>query len=122
MVDDFRPFMPVEGLGMCFAIPFGMQETLSKFYRRTGMDVTEYMKKYMRPVPGGAIAWRRSVFSNPEPWEARELIDVAVDIAWESLCSDATPEGPTLEIRKSGSYLVFSLNSDTAQDILERAA
>ena len=122
MVDDFRPFMPVEGLGMCFAIPFGMQKTLSTFYRRTGMDVTEYMKKYMRPVPGGAIAWRRSVFSNPEPWEARELIDVAVDIAWESLCSDATPEGPTLEIRKSGSYLVFSLNSDTAQDILERAA
>ncbi len=122
MVGDFRPFMPVEGLGMCFAIPFGMQETLPTFYRRTGMDVTEYMKKYMRPVPGGAIAWRRSVFSNPEPWEARELIDVAVDIAWESLCSDATPEGPTLEIRKSGSYLVFSLNSDTAQDILERAA
>lgn len=122
MVGDFRPFMPVEGLGMCFAIPSGMQEILSTFYRRNGMDVTEYMKKYMRPVPGGAIAWRRSVFSNPEPWEARELIDVAVDIAWESLCSDATPEGPTLEIRKSGSYLVFSLNSDTAQDILERAA
>ena len=86
------------------------------------MDVSEYMRKYMRPVPGGAIAWRRSVFANPEPWDARELIDVAVDIAWEALCSDATPEGPTLEIRKSGSYLVFSLNADTAQDILERAA
>jgi len=122
MEGHFRRFTPVGCPGMCFANPQGMQETLSTFYRRTGMNVSEYMRKYMRPVPGGAIAWRRSVFSNPEPWEARELIDVAVDIAWESLCSDASPEGPTLEIRKSGSYLVFSLNTDTAQDILERAA
>ena len=107
---------------MCFAIPEAMQETLSQFYRRTGMDLTEYLHKYMRPVPGGAIAWRRSVFSDPEPWDAKELIDTAVDIAWETLCPSGGLESPTLEIRKSGSYLVFSLNSDTAQEILRQAA
>ena len=76
----------------------------------------------MRPVPGGAIAWRRSVFSDPEPYEAKDLIDVAVDIAWETLCPDESLEGPALEIRNSGSYLVFSLNSDTVHEILNKAA
>ena len=86
------------------------------------MEPEVYLRKYMRPVPGGAIAWRRSVFSDPDPYESRELIDVAVDIAWETLYPDSTLEEPTLEIRKSGSYMVFSLNTDTADDILRRAA
>lgn len=119
---EFSLYPQLVSRGMCFAIPEAMQETLSQFYRRTGMDVTEYLHKYMRPVPGGAIAWRRSVFSDPEPWDARELIDCAVDIAWETLCPAGGLESPTLEIRKSGSYMVFSLNSDTAQEILRRAA
>jgi len=86
------------------------------------MDAESYLRKYMRPVPGGAIAWRRSVFSDPEPFEARELIDTAVDIAWETLGGYGVHEGPALEIRKSGSYLVFSLNADTAEEILRKVA
>ena len=107
---------------MCFVFLPVMQETLSHIYRRLGMEAELYLRKYMRPVPGGAIAWRRSVFSDPDPYESRELIDVAVDIAWETLCPGSTLEGPNLDIRKSGSYLVFSLCADTAEDILRRAA
>jgi hypothetical protein len=86
------------------------------------MDAESYLRKYMRPVPGGAIAWRRSVFSDPDPFGARELIDMAVDIAWETLGGYGVHEGPSLDIRKSGSYLVFSLNADSAEEILKKAA
>jgi len=39
----------------------------------------------MRTVPGGAIAWRRSIFEECRKWDPEELIDAAVDIAWETL-------------------------------------
>jgi hypothetical protein len=107
---------------MSFVFPLAMQETLSHFYRQTGMDAESYLRKYMRPVPGGAIAWRRNLFSESNPFDPRELIDTAVDIAWDTLGGIGVHEGPALEIRKSGSYLVFSLNADTAEDILRKAA
>jgi len=107
---------------MWFVFPLAMQETLSHFHRRTGMDTESYLRKYMRPVPGGAIAWRRKVFSDTSPFDARDLIDTAVDIAWDTLGGVGVHEGPSIDIRKSGSYLVFSLNADTAEDILRKAA
>lgn len=71
------------------------------------MDAESHLRKYMRPVPGGAIAWRRSIFLEPAPYTACELIDLAVDIAWEILKNSSTSDQWFLEVRKSGSYLVF---------------
>jgi hypothetical protein len=86
------------------------------------MDAESYLRRYLRPVPGGAIAWRQSVFADPEPFSARELIDLAVDIAWETLAPAGTTKSPSLEIRRSGSYLVFSLSAETAGKTPRKAA
>ncbi len=102
----------------------------------------------MRTVPGGAIAWRRSIFEDCRKWKAGELIDSAVDIAWETLYSEDVEEPnnatryfnvhaitagldvasaeekkrPDMVIRRSGSFIVFSLRSDITPQFLNQAA
>ncbi|TDI76978.1 MAG: hypothetical protein E2O84_01655 [Bacteroidetes bacterium] len=87
----------------------------------------------MRTVPGGAIAWRRSIFEECRKWDTTELIDKAVDIAWETLYSDAESSirrenkrtrfaKTDLVIRRSGSFIVFSLRSDVVPQFLNQAA
>ena len=88
----------------------------------------------MRTVPGGAIAWRRSIFEDCRKWDAEELIDTAVDIAWDTLFPDpednaaagdtknVLAEKPALVIRRSGSFIVFSLRSDFVPQFLNQAA
>lgn len=87
----------------------------------------------MRTVPGGAIAWRRSIFEECRKWDATELIDKAVDIAWDTLYSEAEStmrrqskrariSKSDLVIRRSGSFIVFSLRSDVVPQFLNQAA
>jgi hypothetical protein len=87
----------------------------------------------MRTVPGGAIAWRRSIFEECRKWEPTELIDKAVDIAWDTLYSEAESamragsehvgiSKNDLVIRRSGSFIVFSLRSDVVPQFLNQAA
>lgn len=102
------------------------------------METLEYLYNCMRTVPGGAIAWRRSIFEDCRKWDASELIDAAVDIAWETLYPDSVPDSsawrvdsevgdpsavkPALIIRRSGSFIVFSLRSDIVPQFLNQAA
>jgi len=71
------------------------------------MGAREYLEKYVRNAPGGAIAWERSIFSRSGQWGSSDLIDAAVDIAWDSFSGDRSLERPGLEIRRSGNFLVI---------------
>ena len=98
------------------------------------MKAQEYLFNCMRTVPGGAIAWRRSIFEECKKWDPEELIDIAVDIAWETLYPDvrdwsnqngrgrAKNGKPSIVIKRSGSFIVFSLRSDVVPQFMNQAA
>jgi len=86
------------------------------------MEVQEYLKKYVRPLPGGCIAWSRSLFACAGEWDQGELIDAAVDIAWEMLYAESVLERPAMIIRRSGGFMVFRLRLESAQEIQAHAA
>jgi len=98
------------------------------------MKAQEYLFNCMRTVPGGAIAWRRSIFEECKKWDPEELIDIAVDIAWDTLYPDVRDvsrlsrkrrrnnEKPSIVIRRSGSFIVFSLRSDVVPQFMNQAA
>ena len=72
------------------------------------MGAHEYLEKYVRTVPGGAIAWERSIFSHTGQWTASELIDAAVDVAWELFGPVNGQARPALDIHRAGNYFVIS--------------
>ena len=72
------------------------------------MGAHEYLEKYIRTVPGGAIAWERSIFSHTGMWSSTELIDAAVDLAWELFGPLNGRERPGLDIHRAGNYFVIS--------------
>lgn len=86
------------------------------------MGVHEYLEKYVRSVPGGAIAWERSIFSHSGKWNPAELIDAAVDIAWETFTSESSLERPGLDIHRAGNYFVIKPLRVTDGDFLELAS
>ncbi len=71
------------------------------------MGAHEYLEKYIRTVPGGAIAWERSIFSHTGQWSANELIDAAVDLAWDLFGPIGGRERPALDIHRAGNYFVI---------------
>ena len=71
------------------------------------MGAHEYLEKYVRSMPGGSIAWERSIFSRSGQWNAVELIDAAVDIAWDAFMHATSLERAGLEFEQSGNYLVI---------------
>lgn len=86
------------------------------------MGAHEYLEKYIRTVPGGAIAWERSLFSHSGKWGAGDLIDAAVDIAWDLFSADSGSERPALDIHRAGNYFVISPRHESMSGILELAA
>ena len=72
------------------------------------MGAHEYLEKYIRTVPGGSIAWERSIFSHTEKWTAMELIDAAVDLAWELFGPLNGRDRCGLDIHRAGNYFVIS--------------
>lgn len=72
------------------------------------MGAHEYLEKYIRTVPGGAIAWERSIFSHTGQWSASELVDAAVDLAWELFGPMDGRSRPALDIHRAGNYFVIS--------------
>ncbi|MDA0684369.1 MAG: hypothetical protein O2797_02600 [Bacteroidetes bacterium] len=86
------------------------------------MGAHEYLEKYIRNVPGGAIAWERSIFSHSGKWAAADLIDAAVDIAWELFSYENGSECPTLDIHRAGNYFVVSPVGVSMNGMLESAA
>ena len=86
------------------------------------MGAHEYLEKYARSLPGGALAWERSIFTRTGQWEAGELIDAAVDIAWEVFMADFALERPGIEISQSGNYLVISPLTVSGNNFLSLAA
>ena len=71
------------------------------------MGAHEYLEKYVRTVPGGAIAWERSIFSHTGQWTASELVDAAVDLAWELFGPTNEASRPALDIHRAGNYFVI---------------
>ncbi|MGB1049199.1 MAG: hypothetical protein ACPG3U_05875 [Rhodothermales bacterium] len=72
------------------------------------MGAHEYLEKYIRTVPGGAIAWERSIFSHSGQWTATELIDAAVDLAWDLFGPENGKERTGLDIHRAGNYFVIA--------------
>lgn len=72
------------------------------------MGAHEYLEKYIRTVPGGAIAWERSIFSHTDRWTAAELIDAAVDLAWELFGPVNGRDRAGLDIHRAGNYFVIA--------------
>ena len=72
------------------------------------MGAHEYLEKYIRTVPGGAIAWERSIFSHSAMWTPAELIDAAVDLAWDLFGPINGTIRPGLDIHRAGNYFVIS--------------
>lgn len=86
------------------------------------MGVHEYLEKHVRSIPGGGIAWDRSIFSRTGKWTPLDLIDAAVDIAWDTFASDTALERPGLDIQKSGNYFIISPLTVTDGDFLSLVA
>ncbi len=86
------------------------------------METHEYLRKKMRRMPGGVLAWNRTLFSSSGQWDAGDLIDAAVDIAWDSFYPDRMHERPSIEIRRSGGFIVFRRSNVPVEDLLWRAA
>jgi len=86
------------------------------------MEVHEYLRTKMRRMPGGVLAWNRTLFSASSEWEAGDLIDAAVDIAWESFYPDRVHERPSMEVRRSGGFIVFRVSDIRIEDLLWKAA
>ena len=69
------------------------------------MGAHEYLEKYVRSMPGGSIALERSIFTRSGQLDPVELIDAAVDIAWDAFMDISGLERLGLEISQSGNYL-----------------
>jgi len=72
------------------------------------MGAHEYLEKYIRTVPGGSIAWERSIFSHTGEWSATELVDAAVDLAWELFGPLNGCHRSGLDIHRAGNYFVIT--------------
>ena len=73
------------------------------------MGAHEYLEKYVRSTEDGAIAWERSIFARTGQWTTVELIDAAVDIAWDAFGTGSALERPALEISRDGNYFVIRM-------------
>jgi hypothetical protein len=85
------------------------------------MTARETMERFARRIPGG-IAWERDLFRRADTPPASELIDAAVDIAWECLTPENALEHPSLDIMERGALLVIRLSDARAQLDLPLAA
>jgi hypothetical protein len=79
------------------------------------------MSKYLQQVAGGGIAWECRLFTACPTISALDLLDAAVDIAWERLMPN-TLERPALDIRQYGNLIVFRLQRLDPNQVLHKAA
>ena len=85
------------------------------------MTAHEHMRRHLRRVSGGGIAWERRVFTHSTAMEANDLIDAAVDIAWVRLMPPAL-ERPLLDVSTEGSKIVFRIRTFSLSQVLSMAA
>lgn len=85
------------------------------------MTAHEYMKKYLRKVSRGGIAWERRVFTTTSSFDPQELLDAAVDIAWERLMPNSL-ERPALDVGTRGSLIIFRIKEISLTQVLRQAA
>ncbi len=86
------------------------------------MGAYEYLEKYVRSTASGSLAWERSIFAHTGKWTPEELIDAAVDIAWDVFYHVNALERPALDIARSGNYFVISTLKVENNDFLSLAA
>ncbi|MFQ5569335.1 MAG: hypothetical protein ACE5G0_06645 [Rhodothermales bacterium] len=79
------------------------------------------MRKHLRRVPGGGIAWEQRVFTHSAAIDPEKLVDAAVDIAWMRLMPRAL-ERPGLEVKLEGSRIVFRIRTFSLEQVLAQAA
>lgn len=70
------------------------------------MTAREEMERHARRVPEG-IAWERRIFRLHPPVRAAEMIDAAVDVAWDSFPHREEHGRDQLEIEERGPLLVI---------------
>ena len=85
------------------------------------MTPHDHMRKQMRKVAGGGIAWERRTFTQARNHDANTLLDAAVDIAWERLMPNALERSP-LDVRDYGNFIVFRVRRATINQLLHATA
>lgn len=79
------------------------------------MTPREYMLKQVHGMAGG-IAWTHRAFTDMPQLAPGALLDVAVDIAWERLKTEAL--GPAeLDITSQGNLIVFRPRASSAEAV-----
>ena len=86
------------------------------------MSAREHLEKHLRKIPGGGIAWDRGVFATGLSFQPVDLIDAAVDIAWDRLMPVNALERPPLDVTSRGDMVVFRVCAQTIKQMLRATA
>jgi hypothetical protein len=86
------------------------------------MTPREYMEKFVRRIPGGGLAWEKEAFTDEPSLAPSDLVDAAVDIAWEYLMPTNCLERPMLEVYSRGNALIFRVRPQSVVKMLSKAA
>ncbi|GIV62163.1 hypothetical protein GQ464_016780 [Rhodocaloribacter litoris] len=86
------------------------------------MEARAYLEQRLRRISGRSIAWDEETFTKEKSLEPVDLVDVAVDIAWEELMPAGALERPALEVVRQGGLIVFRLQDQPLAEILPQAA
>nr|GIV61257.1 MAG: hypothetical protein KatS3mg044_0123 [Rhodothermaceae bacterium] len=73
------------------------------------MDVREYLEKSMRRLSSTSIAWHEDTFIVEQSLRPVDLVDAAVDIAWDELMPKGGLDRPSLEVTRRDGMIVFGL-------------
>lgn len=86
------------------------------------MTAREHMEKHLRQLPSGGLAWDRGIFAKRLVPDAVDLIDVAVDIAWDRLYAGKQMDRPSLDVYSRDGMIVFRVKQDVSRKLSRQAA
>ncbi len=86
------------------------------------MTAYEHMEKHLNRISTTCIGWKKSAFTQIASLSPVDLIDAAVDIAWERLMPINGLERPALVVTERDDLIVFNINMEPLTADLKTAA
>jgi|GEM_PF-3515218 len=86
------------------------------------MTAYEHMEKHLNRISTSCIGWKKSVFTQFASLSPVDLLDAAVDIAWERLMPINGLERPALVVSERDDLILFNVNMDPLIAGLQQAA